>query len=158
MEKNMKKAWFVACVWGLISLFCLADVPVNEITRQKVLKDEEWQASYDSYKPDPAKIEELKSKLGSDLNIDIYLGLWCADSKNNVPAFLKMLDAAGVSVPVRFFNAQRKPVKTIQYFSDKYRIEKVPTFIFYRGNVEAGRIIENPTVNLVEDSIAILSK
>jgi hypothetical protein len=158
MEVTMKKVWFVAGVTVLVSLLCLADVPVNEITRQKVLNNEEWQASYDAYKPDPAKTEELKSKLGSELNIDIYLGLWCADSKNNVPAFLKMLDVAGASVPVRFFNVQRKPVKTIQYFSDKYRIEKVPTFIFYRGNVEAGRIIENPTVSLIEDSIAILSK
>jgi hypothetical protein len=154
----MKKVLFVAGVLVLVSLLCLADVPVNEITRQKVLSDEEWQASYDSYKPDPAKTEELKSKLGSDLNIDIFLGLWCSDSKNNVPAFLKMLDRTGTSVPVRFFNVQRKPVKTIKYFSDKYRIEKVPTIIFYKGNVEAGRIIENPTASLVEDSIAILSK
>ena len=154
----MKRVLFVAGVLVLVSLLCLADVPVNEITRQKVLSDEEWQASYDSYKPDPAKIEELKSKLGSDVNIDIYLGLWCSDSKNNVPAFLKMLDRTRASVPVRFFNVQRKPVKTIKYFSDKYRIEKVPTIIFYKGNVEAGRIIENPTAGLVEDSIAILSK
>jgi hypothetical protein len=157
-KKNMKRAWFVAVMLCWVSLFCLADVPVNEITRQKVLSNEEWQASYDSYKADPVKIETLKSKLGPDLHIDIYLGLWCSDSKNNVPAFIRMLDIAGSSVSVRFYNVQRKPVKTIKYFSDKYRIEKVPTFIFYRGDIEAGRIIENPTVSLIDDSIAMLSK
>ena len=139
-------------------MFCWADVPVNEITRQKILASEEWQAKYDSYKPDPARVEMLKSKVGENLRIDIYLGLWCSDSRNNVPAFIKILDAAGVAVPVKFFNVQRKPVKTIKYFSDKYQIEKVPTFIFYSGDKEIGRIIENPTVDLVEDSIAILSK
>jgi hypothetical protein len=154
----MKKILSFACVLGFASLVCLAEVPVNEITRQKVLAAEEWQGKYDAYTPDPAGLETLKSKLGENLRIDVYLGLWCADSRNNVPPFIKILDTVGGVVPVKFFNVQRKPVKTIKYFSDRYQIEKVPTFIFYRGDKEIGRIIENPTVGLVEDSIAILSK
>ncbi len=157
-EPKMKKIIvLVACILGLTSLYCLGDVPVNEITRQKVLSQEEWQTRYDSYQVDAAGIEAMKAKLG-DVHIDIYLGLWCSDSRNNVPPFIKILDAAGVSVPVKFFNVQRKPVKTIKFFSDKYQIERVPTFIFYRGDTEIGRIIENPTTSLIEDSIAILSK
>jgi hypothetical protein len=142
----------------LVSFFCLADVPVNEIGRGRVLSAAEWQANYDSYKPDPVQIGNVKSKLGSKLRIDIYLGLWCSDSLNNVPPFLKILDAVDAPVPVRFFNVQRKPVKTIQYFSDKFRVERVPTFIFYRGETEIGRIVENPKASLIEDMIAILSK
>lgn len=154
----MKKTLGVACILGLATLFCMADVPVNEITRQRALSSEEWQAAYDSFKADPAQIETLKSEIGEKVRIDIYLGLWCPDSRNNVPPFIKIFDTAGIPVPIRFYNVQRKPVKTIQYFSDKYRVEKVPTFIFYRGDAEIGRIIENPTTSLLEDSIEILKK
>jgi hypothetical protein len=153
----MKISLVVASAVLLVSFFCLADVPVNEIGREKVLSAAEWQENYDAYKPDPGQIENVKSKLGSKLRIDIYLGLWCSDSRNNVPPFIKILDATSVAIPVRFLNAQRKPVKTIQYFSDKFRIERVPTFVFYRDDVEIGRIVENPKVSLIEDMIAILS-
>jgi hypothetical protein len=154
----MKIPQVVACAVLLVSVFCLADVPVNEIGRERILSAAEWQANYDAYKPDPVQIENVNSKMGKNLRIDIYLGLWCSDSRNNVPPFLKILDAVGVPVPVRFLNVQRKPVKTIQYFSDKFRVERVPTFIFYRGDAEIGRIVENPKDSLIEDMIAILSK
>jgi len=139
------------------SIFCLADVPVNEISREKVLSaGPEWQAKYDGYQPDLSQMDALKLKLGEELKVDIYLGLWCSDSKNNVPPFIKILDAAGILVPVRFFNVQRKPVKTIQFFSEKFQVERVPTFIFYRGDTEIGRIVENPKTGLIEDMVAIL--
>jgi thioredoxin 1 len=154
----MKKTWFGSCVLFLCSLLCWAEVPVNEITRQKVLSAEGWQASYDVYSVDPAKIEILKSKMDAHLRVDIYFGLWCPDSQRNVPAFLKMLDLAGVTVPVHLYSAQRKPVASIKYYSDQYRVEKVPTFIFYRNNVEIGRIIENPSASMLEDTTAIISK
>lgn len=142
----------------LVSSVCLAEVPVNEIGREKVLSTPEWQENFDAYKPDPVQIENVKSKLGAGLRIDVYLGLWCSDSRNHVPPFIKILDTAGAAVPVRFFNVQRKPAKTIQYFSDKLRIERVPTFVFYRDGTEIGRIVENPTTGLIEDMIGILSR
>jgi hypothetical protein len=143
----------------LISLLCMADVPSNEISRQKVLSaGPEWQEKYDTYTPNPERIKSLKDMLGENLRIDIYLGLWCPDSRNNVPPFLKMLDATGMPAPLRLFRVERKPVKSIQYFVDKLQVERVPTFIFYRGGTEIGRIVENPKIDLVEDTISILAK
>jgi hypothetical protein len=154
----MKIFRFVACMLISASFLCRADVPVNEIGREKVLSAEEWKANYDAFKPDPGQVQKIRAKLGSNLRIDVYLGLWCSDSRNNVPPFIKIMDAVDASVPVRFFNVQRKPGKTIQYYSDKFRVERVPTFIFYRGETEIGRIVENPKVSLIEDMLAILSK
>ena len=154
----MNRLRMVSCVLALASSFCLADVPVNEIQRSRILSAEEWQQNYDGYTPDPVRIETLKQKIGKNLRVDVYLGLWCSDSRNNVPPFLKILDAAGVPLSVRFLNVQRKPVKTIQYFSDQFRVERVPTFIFYRGDAEIGRIIENPKASMLEDMIDLLSK
>jgi hypothetical protein len=140
------------------ALVCLADVPTNEISRDKVLSNLEWKEKYDAYSPAPDQISSLKEKLGGHLKIDVYLGLWCSDSRNNVPPFIKILDTAGVEVPVHFFNVQRKPVKTMQYFVDRLQVERVPTFIFYRGDREIGRIVENPKTGLAEDTLEILSR
>lgn len=141
-----------------VSFVCMADVPVNEVTLDKVLSaGPEWKENYDNCKPDPAQIEELKSKLGS-VRIDIYLGLWCPDSRNNVPPFMKIIEATGIAVPVRFLKVERKPGKAIRYYSDKFQVERVPTFIFYRGDREIGRIVENPKSGLLEDTIKILSE
>jgi hypothetical protein len=73
-----------------------------------------------------------------------------------VPPFLKILDSTGVPVRVRFLSVQRKPVKTIQYYVDSVQVERVPTFIFYRGDAEVGRIVENPKARLEEDMLAII--
>jgi len=37
-------------------------------------------------------------------------------------------------------------------------IERVPTFIFYVNNIEAGRIIENPVTSLEKDMVNILTR
>jgi hypothetical protein len=154
---SMKIPRVFAAALLLVSIFCLADVPIIEISREKVLSaGPEWLANYETHKPDPGQIQALKSKLGEQLRVDIYLGLWCSDSKNNVPPFIKILDTTGISVPMRFFNVQRKPVKTIRFFSDLFQVERVPTFIFYRGESEIGRIVENPKASLIEDMIGIL--
>jgi hypothetical protein len=156
-ESSMKIPRVLAAGLLLVSFFCMADVPVNEISREKVLSaGPEWLANYETHKPDPVQIEALRSKLGEKLRVDIYLGLWCSDSKNNVPPFIKIIDTAGIPIPVRFFNVQRKPVKAIRFFSDQFQVERVPTFIFYRGESEIGRIVENPKTSLIEDMIAML--
>ena len=35
-------------------------------------------------------------------------------------------------------------------------IQRVPTFIIYKNNLEAGRIIENPVTSLEQDMVNIL--
>ena len=153
-----KPTAFIIGILLLIPPVCLAEVPANEISRDKVLANPEWRENYDGYNPDPERIPTLKEKLGENVRVDIYLGLWCQDSRNNVPPFLKILDTAGTAVPVRFFNVQRKPVKSIRYFVDKFQVDRVPTFVFYRGDREIGRIVENPKEGLAEDMEEILSK
>jgi hypothetical protein len=37
-------------------------------------------------------------------------------------------------------------------------IQRVPTFIFYKNNIEVGRIIENPVTSLEQDMINILTR
>jgi len=156
----MKYALLAAIAILLIfPLLGTAEVPNKQIDREKILSESpEWQAKYDEFKPDPGLIKEMKAKIGDDLRVDVYFGLWCPDSRNNVPSFLKLLDELGTPVKVRYFSVQRKPSKTIQYYVDSVRVERVPTFIFYKGDTEIGRIIENPKTGLLEDMREIITK
>jgi hypothetical protein len=156
----MKNALLLSILTLLVlPLVVLAEVPVKQIAREVILSESpEWQAKYDEFKPDPDLIKKVKAKIGSDLRIDVYLGLWCSDSRNNVPPFLKSLDELGMPVKVRYFGVYRKPTKTIKYYVDNFQVERVPTFIFYNGDTEIGRIIENPKTGLLEDMLEIVSK
>ncbi len=155
----MKHIPLIGVLLLMFSLVCAAEVPNKEISREQVLSaSQEWKENYDGFQPKSEQIDALKSKLGNDLKIEIYLGLWCPDSRRNVPPFLKILDEIKTPIPVRFVSVQKKPTQQIRYYVDNVRVERVPTFIFRRGEKEIGRIVENPRVGLVEDMIAILSK
>jgi hypothetical protein len=51
-------------------------------------------------------------------------------------------------------NAKNSPVEEYQSLN----IQKVPTFIIYKNNIEAGRIIENPVTSLEQDIVNILTR
>jgi hypothetical protein len=137
----------------------MPDVPIKEIGRDQIFSAEpEWKETYDAFQPRPESIKKLKPLLGNDLRVDVYLGLWCPDSRNNVPRFIKIVDRLDVPVPIRYFSVQRKQGRNIRYYFEKANVERVPTFIFFRSDREIGRIVENPEKGLAEDMIAILSK
>jgi len=63
---------------------------------------------------DNSFLETLKAKIGENLKIDVYLGTWCPDSLNNVPKFIKIIDAAAAdNLPVNYYNVERKPSKEV---------------------------------------------
>jgi hypothetical protein len=157
----MKRSFFTALAMGVALLFPLISIggqATEELTKDKILATPEWQQRYDKAEPDPNMVNDLKTKFGPDMKIDVYLGLWCPDSRNNVPPFLKFLDRLGTGVPVRYFGVPRKASRDVKYYVEEMNVEKVPTFIFYRDGKEIGRIIENPKSGLIEDIMDIVFK
>jgi hypothetical protein len=115
-----------------------------------------WKQIYDVYTPDDASIASLRS-IVPGLRVDVYFGTWCDDSKNNVPLFLKILDALQVpEFKVNFYAVEKKSAPGQKYYVADMRVEKVPTFIFYLGDSELGRIIENPKHSLLQDMLLII--
>jgi hypothetical protein len=111
---------------------------------------------YDAYVPEQEVIEKIKQAKKDDLSIQIVMGTWCPDSRREVPRFMKILDllnfpVANVTI-IGVDNSKQAPVGGY----DKLEIERVPTFIFLRNKVEAGRIIENPVTSLEQDMLNIL--
>lgn len=129
----------------------------ERVNKAQILKTEGWNQPYMTYEPDSSMIDTLKSKVGDNLKVDVYLAFWCGDSKRNVPLFLKIVDLIGSkNLRVNYYTVERKPNKETKYFVEKLKVERVPTFIFYRDGKEIGRIIENPENNMLEDFLGIV--
>lgn len=90
-----------------------------------------------------------------NLEVEIYLGTWCGDSKNWVPKFIKLWDELGL---------KRDQLKLIALYDMKERykqgpnneeeglyIHRVPTFIFKDKTHEIARIVEYPRNDLQTD-------
>lgn len=93
-----------------------------------------------------------------NVEVTVYLGTWCGDSRSLVPKFVKLWDELGLP---------RKKLNFIALYSGgtgKYKqspdreeknkgIFKVPTFIFEKNGQEIARIVEKP-VNDLETDVA----
>jgi thiol-disulfide isomerase/thioredoxin len=111
---------------------------------------------YDDYQLSQEAMKSL-SETGKDgLTIKIVMGTWCPDSRREVPRFIKVLDTwnfpAGSITFIGVDNGKLSPIGGYEALE----IQRVPTFIIYKNNLEAGRIIENPVTSLEQDMLNIL--
>lgn len=128
----------------------------NGVDRGAILQRPEWEQIYEAYVPDAAVIDSLRARL-TDVRVDVYFGFWCDDSRNHLPVFLKIVDRLDVpEFTVHFIEVDKKSASGQKYYAPEVRVEKVPTFIFYRRDSEIGRIIENPKDSLLMDMMLIM--
>jgi len=112
---------------------------------------------YDKYQPDPEALVRLNAIPKEDIAIKIILGTWCPDSRREVPRFLHVLDLWKFpDGKVTFIGVDNSKLSPVGEY-DKLDIQRVPTFIIYKNNIEAGRIIENPVTSLEQDIVNILT-
>lgn len=117
---------------------------------------EMFKLGYKDFKPDKEIIKKLK-KEKNNFSIVLVMGAWCPDCQDLVPCFYKILDESDIgdkSLKVICVDGYKK-CDDVEL--EKYKIEKVPTFIFYRKGKEIGRIIEHPKGLLEEDMLRIIS-
>ncbi len=112
---------------------------------------------FDEYDLKTEPLNKLLAINKDDISIKVVMGTWCPDSRREVPRFMRILDAwkfpAGRVIFIGVDDAKRSPVG--EYI--KLGIERVPTFIIYKNNIEVGRIIENPVTSLGQDMVNILT-
>ena len=85
------------------------------------------------------------------------LGIWCPDSRDGVPAFLKALNLANLTtVEIELLGVDRKKEDPLES-AGKFGVERVPTFIIYSGGEEIGRMIEFPETTFESDFLRIIS-
>ncbi|MCX6555258.1 MAG: thioredoxin family protein [Candidatus Aminicenantes bacterium] len=143
-------------LWLVIIMVSASAWGQKAVDRSAILLLPEWKQIYDAYVPEAAAIAGLRSK-APGFRADVYFGFWCADSKNHVPVFLKIVDSLNVpELEVNFYEVDRKSAPGQKYYVEEALVEKVPTFIFYRQDSEWGRIIENPKDSILQDMILIM--
>jgi hypothetical protein len=111
---------------------------------------------YDNYTVNSDAINNLDIIDKEELSIKIVMGTWCPDSRREVPRFMRVLDTWKFpSEKVTFIGVDNGKLSPIGEY-EQLEIQRVPTFIIYRNNIEAGRIIENPVTSLEQDMVSIL--
>jgi len=118
--------------------------------------DSAYNAGYLLYHPDRETISQLSGKL-KNVKVTVVMATWCGDSKEWIPQFYKIMD--GVD-----FNYQKLTLICVDHEKkapglniDTLKVTLVPTFIFYRNDVEVGRIIEVPSDVMEKEMLKILS-
>ncbi|HET7435624.1 MAG TPA: HEAT repeat domain-containing protein [Thermoanaerobaculia bacterium] len=135
---------------------------VGPMTAEKILQVvPEYGARKSSYAPDASVVEMMKTYVKPGDRVEVYMGTWCPDSAREVPKFLRVVDDLkmqyGVDLPVTYFALDRSKAKPENLVRGK-SIQKLSTFIYYRGNRELGRIVERPVAVFEDDLLALAAK
>ncbi len=126
--------------------------------RLTILPHSEWFVKgYDDYTFNTEAVNKLTEISMVGLSIKVVMGTWCPDSRREVPRFMKIIDTWQFPVDkITFIGVDNRKLAPIGGY-DKLDIQRVPTFIFYKNNIELGRIIENPVTSLEQDMVNILA-
>lgn len=158
MKQDKNSVLWLVFIFIMIST--VIGYAVEKIEKYKILQYKGWESVYEKFTVDNSLIEALASKTDKNLEINVYFTFWCGDSKNNVPPFLKIIeninDLNNTDLAVNYYIVKKKPTLETKYYVEDLKIERIPTFIFYRYSKEIGRIIENPKKTLIEDFLEIV--
>lgn len=136
------------------------DLPVlvgkQEINTIKEPPYRKWFMENYQYSPNQRALGPLKTAL-NDIEMTIFMGTWCEDSRKQVPALLNILVAIQYDQSKITLIAMDENKETPEGLEEGYNIEYVPTIILSRNGKELGRIVEYPIETLEADLLAIAS-
>jgi thiol-disulfide isomerase/thioredoxin len=151
-----------------LGLFCLAgcgvwgetarDPDVTGWVEAKSIVSPEFaafRARYDTVEVN-ADLARMIGQLQPGVETLVFFGPWCGDSKREVPHFIKIAEQASISTTAIRYYALDRTKTSPDGLTAKHRIERVPTFIFFREGEEIGRIVELPRSTLEGDIYEIL--
>ena len=142
--------WIVVFMAVVGALPALADSHtdyVGEISKTQLFHDyPRFKESYEGY-----SFDEAAENLPGDFRVLVMFGTWCHDSEREVPRMLKLLGSLGVEewavTLIALDQAKREPRGRARAL----QVDFTPTFIFYVGGREVGRIVERPETTLEQD-------
>jgi hypothetical protein len=106
----------------------------------------------DRYTPNAAWMDSLATLKDRDpVRVQLFLGCYCGDSKKWVPRFYKLMPSLPVSgVEIISVDTTKKDDRNLAGMAG---LKKIPTFIFWEGNKEIGRIVEQPKHGRLEKNL-----
>jgi thiol-disulfide isomerase/thioredoxin len=131
------------------------------ITKQELATDSAfaWFAkNQEGYTPEQNALNALRANKDS-INIIAFGGTWCGDTKNILPKFFVLADAAGLPQDRITLLGVDHSKKTIQHLSEAFGIINVPTIIVMKNGKELGRVVEYGHYGLFDKELGeIISK
>lgn len=120
----------------------------------------EWYSK--SVKDYKTEISANEAFLFNDIDVEIFVGTWCGDTKYLVPKFIETWKQMGL-------NTDRLSIIALHNEGSDYKqgpnketvgrnIHRVPTFVFSKSNQEIGRIVERTVYDLDTDMMLIANK
>ncbi len=128
--------------------------PLGKITRADL--SESWLSAYDQPPIEPPFLEMIR-QAKEGVEVLVFLGTWCSDSKRDVPRFLRIADGVGMGPDCYTLYSLDLKKTSPGGLEQKYMITLVPTFVFLRDGKEIGRIVELPRSTLEGDILSILA-
>jgi len=113
-----------------------------------------WDELESKYEPKNDIVTDI-SNYSEPIEIIVFLGTWCGDSRRNVPKFFKTVKK-NTNFEFEIWAVDRRKMLDNDLIK-KYTIKRVPTFIFLKDGAEFGRITENPQKSIEEDILEILN-
>ena len=108
-----------------------------------------------AYEPDEGVVQRLRD-IERPIRVKVFLGTWCSDSEEHVPPFDALFKAvANPQFEVEYYGVDRDKSDGLG-LAQRFKIQYVPTFIFFEDSKEIGRIVETPTMSIAEDVLNIL--
>ena len=114
------------------------------ITRDLIAKDTSFKwygQNLAGYKPNEAATNALKSK-SNQLQLIVFGGTWCSDTKYILPKLFALTDAATFSQDRITLIGVDRDKKTISHLSEALGVINVPTIIVMKEGKEIGRVVE----------------
>lgn len=105
------------------------------------------------YTPDAGVTQQYAANKDS-VNIIVFGGTWCGDTKNLLPKFFATTDAAGFPDSRITLIGVDKSKKTFYGLTEAFGITNVPTFIVMKNGREIGRVVEYGKIGSPEKEVA----
>ena len=115
-----------------------------------------FDTNYQEYSLDKKVLKKLKKHL-KKVEIKVFMGTWCGDSKRETPHLYKLLDSINYNKKNLTLITVDRSKKTPNNLQEGFDITRVPTFIFYKKGKEIGRYVEYPRETLEKDILKIVS-
>ncbi|HHG85582.1 MAG TPA: hypothetical protein ENJ82_12615 [Bacteroidetes bacterium] len=109
----------------------------------------------ENYNPKAKWLDSLKTLPELDsVRLQLFLGCYCGDSRKWVSRFYALKPLLPVAnVEIISVDTTKKDEKN---YADVVGLKKIPTFIFYQGSKEIGRIVEKPKGRMEKNLFQIL--
>ncbi|MEM7036629.1 MAG: thioredoxin family protein [Bacteroidota bacterium] len=143
---KVKLLAYMLVLLGLLTSCKEKQYLVGYYSYDKFQKECKWDYFVDEKYADRAKERWLDSlstiEVSDSLRLQLFLGCYCGDSKKWVPRYYALKDQLPIAdVEIISVDTTKKDEKNLAGLAG---IEKIPTFIFYQGSREIGRIVEKP--------------